>query len=267
MAVRWRWIPENPMAGLRGGSEANSERTRYITLEDTQRVLDACPDARWRAIFGLCRYAGLRCPSELAGLTWGNVDLVERRLRVASPKTKRHEGGDARQVPIVPMLAPLLEDLYDLAEPGEPRLFPRLGTSDNLRTTGLKILARAGLTPWPRLFHNLRASCETDWCEAHPMHVVSAWLGHSPKVAMKHYLRVRDDDFAKAAGLESGAKSGALVAQKAAQHVPASDGKNRKQGSQPVDASVFMRELAECNIGLHECKVAPPGFEPGTKRL
>ena len=33
---------------------------------------------------------------------------------------------------------------------------------------------------------NLRASCETDWVEKHPSHVVAKWLGHSPKVAAQH---------------------------------------------------------------------------------
>ncbi len=51
----------------------------------------------------------------------------------------------------------------------------------------------------PRLFHNMRASCATDWAEALPAHVVAetgaSWLGHSPLVAAKHYLQTRDAHF------------------------------------------------------------------------
>ena len=47
----------------------------------------------------------------------------------------------------------------------------------------------------PRLFHNMRASCATDWAEALPALVVAKWLGHSPLVAAKHYLQTRDAHF------------------------------------------------------------------------
>jgi hypothetical protein len=51
-----------------------------------------------------------------------------------------------------------------------------------------------------------------------PLHVVTEWIGNSSTVALKHYLTVTDDDFARAA--KGGAISGALEVQKAAQHPP-----------------------------------------------
>jgi hypothetical protein len=53
----------------------------------------------------------------------------------------------------------------------------------NLRTHLERIITKAGHKPWPRLLQNLRASCETDWVERYPTHVVAPWHGHSPKVA------------------------------------------------------------------------------------
>lgn len=199
----------NPFANLRPGSQSNSERTHYVSVDDIDRIIEKCPDARWRAIVGLCRFAGLRCPSELEGLTRADVDLVERRLTVRSPKTAHHEGHGARLVPIAPRLAPLLEDLYELADDDEPRLFPTVRGPSNLRTTMQKIIARAGLAPWPRLFQNLRASWATDWASAFPNHDAASWLGHSPMIAAQHYLKPRDEHFRKAAGLRDGAKSDA----------------------------------------------------------
>ena len=32
----------------------------------------------------------------------------------------------------------------------------------------------------------------------HPIHVVTAWLGNSPQIAMKHYCMVTEEDFKKA---------------------------------------------------------------------
>jgi len=52
----------------------------------------------------------------------------------------------------------------------------------------------------PRGFQNLRASCETDWVEQYPAHVVAKWLGHSPKVAAQHYLMSRDHHFEDVVG-------------------------------------------------------------------
>ena len=57
---------------------------------------------------------------------------------------------------------------------------------------------RLGLTPWPKLFQNLRSTRETELAEDYPLHVVVAWIGNSQPVAAKHYLQVTDDHFAQA---------------------------------------------------------------------
>ena len=54
----------------------------------------------------------------------------------------------------------------------------------------------------------------------HPIHVVTAWLGNTPNVALKHYLQTLDADFQKA--LAGGAESGAVPVQNAVR--PASTG-------------------------------------------
>lgn len=71
-------------------------------------------------------------------------------------------------------------------------------SESNLRTTFLKIIKRAGLKPWPKLFQNLRASRQTELQEIYPTHVVCSWMGNSPKVAQKHYLQGTDEHFEKA---------------------------------------------------------------------
>ena len=58
----------------------------------------------------------------------------------------------------------------------------------------------------------MRASRETELAKDYPIHVVTAWSGNTPRIAMKHYLQVTDDDFERAA------QGGAQVAQNAAQH-------------------------------------------------
>lgn len=261
-AVAWGLIEANPFSELKAGTQSNPERAHYVSVEDTERVIDACPDARWRAIVGLCRYAGLRCPSELAALTWGDVDLLERRLVVRSPKTRHHEGHALRVVPIVPRLAELLEDLHQLAEPEDVDVLPRMAGSANLRTTMAKIIGRARLATWPRLFQNLRASCATDWVAEFPNKDVASWLGHSPLVAAVHYLRPRDEHFKRATGLHAKAESAHQSAQNTTRQGSAPSGKKRKPQSEVVEDTGFMPEVADACRMVPNGGMGEEGFEP-----
>lgn len=74
-AVRRRLIEENPFAEMKGVTvQANRTRDYFVSREDADRILAACPDNQWRLLFALSRYGGLRCPSEHLALRWGDVD-------------------------------------------------------------------------------------------------------------------------------------------------------------------------------------------------
>ncbi|MBM3978691.1 MAG: site-specific integrase [Planctomycetes bacterium] len=205
-AVRKRIITANPFAGVKTATGGNPERQEYVPVATIRSVLDACPSAEWRLIVALSRYAGLRCPSEHLGLTWGDILWDKNRFVVRSPKTE-HVGKAQRVVPIFPELYPYLRDAFEAAEPGQVHVinFNRSdsgmgnGLTTNWRNPLLRILKRAGVKPWPRLFHGLRASCQTDLANSFPAHVVCEWLGNSLAVAREHYLQVTEDHFQKAA--------------------------------------------------------------------
>ncbi len=98
-----------------------------------------------------------------------------------------------------PELYPHLRDCFEQAEPGAEYVITRYrNTNANLRTQLQRIIKRAGLTPWPKLFQNLRSTRETELAESFPMHVVCAWIGNSQPVAAKYYLQVTEDHFRKA---------------------------------------------------------------------
>src|SRR5688572_32383175 len=61
-----------------------------------------------------------------------------------------------------------------------------------------RIIRRAGVKPWPKLFHNLRSTRQTELTEKFPSHVVCAWLGNSRAVAQDYYLQVTDALFTQA---------------------------------------------------------------------
>ena len=82
----------------------------------------------------------------------------------------------------------------------------------NLRTQFERIVKHAGLKKWPRLFHNLRSSRQTELAETFPSHVVCAWLGNSEDIAKKHYYQVTDAHFAAASGQSPAPATSAPVA-------------------------------------------------------
>jgi len=199
-ALRKRLIAENPFADVTGLTvRGNKERQFFIARETTERVLAACPDAQWRLLFALSRFGGLRCPSEHLGLRWADIDWEHDRMTVASPKTERHAGKESRVVPIFPELRPYLDAVFAEAKDGDEFVITRYrNPAVNLRSQLQKIIRRAGVVQWPKLWHNLRASRQTELAETYPAHVVCAWIGNSLDVAQEHYLQVTEAHFAKA---------------------------------------------------------------------
>jgi integrase len=230
VARKHKFIDENPFSEVKIPTANVSARQRFIDQESVQRMLDVA-NPIWRTIIALSRFGGLRCPSEVLSIEWRHIDWERNRITVPSPKTERYDGKASRSIPLFAELRPHLEEAFELAEPGQTfvvggktgdgfraaaRRKPGQWMNANLRTTLLKIIHRAGLKAWPRLFHNLRASRETELLEKHPVHVVAHWMGHDAKVCLKHYAQITDEHYEKATG---GAKSGAVKAQNAAQQV------------------------------------------------
>lgn len=210
-AVDRELIDRNPFAKIKGLTvRANRERDYFVSVDEATKVIKACPDNQWKLLFALSRYGGLRCPSEHLALTWGDVDFEAGRIRIRSPKTEHHEGKGERLMPLFPELRPYLQAVLDellvdfdpkakrLSE--QPVITRYRDSNANLRTTLCKIIRRAKLTPWAKLFHNLRATRQTELEAKFPLHVVCSWLGNSTRVAQQHYLQVTDDHFAAAIG-------------------------------------------------------------------
>jgi integrase len=242
-ALRKRLIAANPFEEVKAPGMGNEARKFFVSRAAALAVLDACPDCEWRLLFALSRYGGLRCPSEHHALQWTDVNWEQGRFRVTSPKTERHEGKAERWVPIFPELRPYLEEAFEQAPEGAVYVIARYrGDRMNLRTQLARIMRKAGLSPWPRLFQNLRASRETELAAEYPLHVVCAWIGNSQRIAAKHYLQITEDDWQRAA------KSGA-VGQEAALQNPvqqeAAQTRTDSQGSpNPVGACELVRDSA-----------------------
>lgn len=279
---RRKLIEENPFEGVKAAATGIKDRQRFVTRDEIAQVTDACPDHHWRTIVGLSRYGGLRCPSEVLSLRWQDVDWDNGRVVVTSPKTEHHAGKATRTIPLFPELRPILAEAFDLAADGaqyvvderfrKAAIGPAGWMNANLRTTFGKIVRRAGLQPWPRLFHNLRASRETELVENFPVQVVTNWLGNTPKVAMQHYLMTTDEHFARALDTGESANaaaetSGVSVAQNTAQQVHART--RSEQQSEPTAHAKApgLPGLASRGDLPQLVEMAGTGFEPATSRL
>ena len=207
-ALRRKVIASNPFAEVTSKATISSDRQEFIPRDHIARLLEACSNLEWRVIISLSRFGGLRCPSEVLSLKRENVDWTRDRIRVYSPKTEHHPGKESREIPLFPELRAVLMEAFESAPDGAEYVVggnyrtaaqgPAGWRNCNLRTQFERIIRHAGLEPWPRLFHALRASRETELAAEYPIHVVTAWMGNTPKIAMKHYLMVTDADFQKA---------------------------------------------------------------------
>ena len=253
-ALRKRLIAENPFADMKGCAvQANKLREHFVSRDVAAQVIAACPDNEWRLIFALARFGGLRTPSETLLLRWADVDWERGRLLIRSPKTEHHEGKDSRLVPIFPELRPHLEMAWDQAAEGAEFVVTRYRDCNaNLRTQLLRIIDKAGLTSWPKLFQNLRSTRQTELEERFPSHVVCAWLGNSEAVARKHYLQVTDEHFAKATHNQT--HSAAEMSEPDGNAVVSPLRENEK-------GPEFPGLSATCTL-LHKMAVPPRGFEP-----
>lgn len=192
-AVRHEHIPRSPFAEVAAGSMKNTSRQQFIDQDTVRRILGVCPDISTRTALALARFGGLRHPSETLALKITDLDWSENRLRVDSPKT------GLRFVPLFPELRPWLVAAFEAAEPGAEFLIPCRKES-TIYSRSRSAQHAAGIQRWPRAWHNLRASRQTELEDRFPGHVACAWIGNSEKVARDHYLMTTSDHFRAAVG-------------------------------------------------------------------
>jgi integrase len=194
-----RIISDNPFKGIKLGKRSNKARQRFIDRTTIDRVLAGCNDPEFKLIIALSRYGALRIPSELDGLLWQHIDRERGRILIHSPKTEHHDAGATREIPLFPELVPFIDEWWNACPEGcEHVIVSNRGTDAAWRTRMYKLLRRLGIPAWPRVWHNLRASRQTELEDRFPSHVVSAWVGTSETVMREHYLMTTADHFAEA---------------------------------------------------------------------
>ena len=266
-AIDHKWISENPFVGLPAAVRENPSRDFYVTPETIERLLELAQCDQFKAVLALARYGGLRCPSEVVGLTWGDVDFAKKSIRIISSKTEHHANGGARQCPMFPELVGRLETLHVAAKAAgkagaaDP-VIQLAGSSEAVFRRRLeRLLTTAKIEPWPKLFQNMRDSRLMDLAELYPLKDVCSWLGNSPEIAAKFYLQAKDSAFQAAigGGTPSGTPSG-----------------NNEPQTEPTEDEAILencekaREFAEKTKKAHGevgLSMGEEGLEPPTSTL
>lgn len=207
-AVNDRILQQSPAAILRqeklpGGRRIDRAREFFVDATLTAKVLDGLESNRWRLIFALLRYQGLR-RCEVFALNWNHINWKAKRIAIHSPKT------GYRECPLFPEVLPYLDEEWGLAIDRADRagvsrddcgpVVRWSGTKESL--TGLmvtrvgQILGKEAV--WPKILQQLRSTRRTELDEIFPMHVVCEWLGHDDETARRHYQQVTPDHWEKA---------------------------------------------------------------------
>jgi site-specific recombinase XerD len=259
-AVERELIDKSPFRKLASASVA-SEKPHYVPLAVALKFLDGCESLEWRVLFSLARLEGLRVPSESHLLTWQCVNWQSGELTVRSPKTERFKGKALRIVPLCPVVVGILREAFEKSSEPSGKI---VTLAKNNRDREFKRQLKAvGIPTWPRLFQNLRVSCEIQWLmEGHPEFAVTQWIGHSVAVSRKHYANiVPQDDYALFRGIASPISK---TAQNPTQQTDAETG----IGSHPFDSKNRINRLSGDDATLCDLtRMSALGLEPRTYGL
>ena len=119
-------------------------------------------------------------------LKWTAIDWKKNWMDVYAPKTNRR-----RIVPICAELQTILSEGFDPNDGAQKMVIPDLGyCQKDMHRPAIQMIKAAGVEQYEKPFHTLRKNREQDWNDEFPFHVVVEWMGHSPTVAQKNYLRI-----------------------------------------------------------------------------
>ncbi len=201
-AKRFGLVTTNPFDNF-DGTSLPSKPNHYIPMEDFEKLVEAAPSPDWKAMYALCRLAGLR-RGEALEIPWSGkatdtegeehfvgIDWERRRLHVmGNAKTRLKH----RQLPMSPRLHDILLDAFNSAPEGQVAVTGL--SANNLTRLAKDHIASAGLKLWPKIYQAMRSSCENDWKQKNVAEATyAAWIGHSPNVSRKHYVAPTDAEF------------------------------------------------------------------------
>jgi len=181
-AVEWELLDESPMRRIKFLRE-NNARLRYLSVEECQKLLDACIVPHMRAIATLALHTGMR-RGELLNLRGHDIDLVSGHIVIRDPKNgePRHIPMDSTVRDLLSSYIPTSSDSYVFPSASGGRLYTIQKAFRNART-------RAGM---PDLhFHDLRHTFASLFMmNGGDLYVLKGILGHKSITMTQRYAHL-----------------------------------------------------------------------------
>jgi len=173
---------------------AGKPRQGFFEAEEYEAVRAFLPG--WAAdVLDFGYYSGWR-RSEVTGLTWPEIDLPGRRVRLDPDRSKNNE---TRLIPLIGFGLATIERRAARPE-GVGLVFHRAGSpilSTTWWTTWRRATKRAGVPH--RLYHDLRRTCVRNLELAGvPRKVAMGWVGHRTESVYRRYHIVTEHDVIQA---------------------------------------------------------------------
>ena len=267
------------------------QRTKqYISIEYTEKLIEACPTVQWRTAVAMLRYGGMR-PEEILLAEWDGVDWGAGTFTFRSPKTEHHEGKGQRTIPLFPRLREAFEEMRMAAEMETGIILPQYILSTEKPGNGwdskrqsiadgkngslcelTDFIVKAKLDNPGSVPTNMRGSCSTDLKRKYPEYAVDAWLGHTRAIARRHYDVVTADLFEQAASADAFNSETPTVRDSVRDcsrfwslNGNGKNVNNAKNFPQTLENTGFLqKEKSPYNL-MQGLKVPPAGLEPVTR--
>lgn len=198
---------DNPFAGVELAKEEHN-RKKPLSREQVKMLIEAAPNAEWRAFIALGYFTGMR-RSDCATLRKTEVDLAHGMIERV-PDKLRSRARDLEKITVrvavgkqlggylaairrnkrSPYILPTIAELYR-AKPREVSqrisdMFAAIGLRNERKNQDGTTVAEYG-------FHSLRHSYISHAIEAGvPAAVVQSWAGHSTARMTEHYTHISD---------------------------------------------------------------------------
>jgi len=115
LAIKWGHMKENPTNRVTKLKVNDSGTPRFLTKEECQQFLDACPSDLYPIYFTFL-HTGMR-KAELENLEWSDVDFKRRKIKIRRKEDWQPKTGE-REIPIGDSLLTLLKSLRDANDAG-----------------------------------------------------------------------------------------------------------------------------------------------------
>jgi integrase len=178
VAVEWALLRESPMLGMKFLRE-NNARTRYLSIEECQRLISSCIAPHIGAIVTVALHTGMR-QGEILNLEWRDLDFDAGFILVRDSKN-----GQSRHVP---MDTTVRELFFNYRRAGSDLIFVGASASrlKDIRVGFQNACARAGINDLH--FHDLRHTFASQFMMAGgDLYTLQHILGHKTTAMTVRY--------------------------------------------------------------------------------